>query len=147
MPSYDYKCPICGNIEEIVHSIKESPVIICDKCSGGKEKPMERLISGSPNFIIKGGTPASHWKEKRLRNKNNKDLELRQIDRYGTGPKLQPNVEGQMVESWSDAAKLAKDKGKNAESYNTLIEKEKRTSKLSGVDDLKWKKAKEEKNR
>ena len=45
--------------------------------------------------------------------------------------------------SWSDAAKLAKEAGMNAESYKPLIEKEQRTSKVSGVDDAKWKKAKE----
>jgi predicted double-glycine peptidase len=54
-------------------------------------------------------------------------------------------VAGVEQESWSDAAKLAKEAGLSADSYQPLIEKEKRTSKISGVDDAVWKKAKEEK--
>lgn len=30
MPRYDYKCPVCGNVEEHEHSIKEDPTIICE---------------------------------------------------------------------------------------------------------------------
>ena len=37
---------------------------------------------------------------------------------------LVPNVNGERVDSWSDAQKLAKDLGKNTESYNSLIKKE-----------------------
>ncbi len=37
---------------------------------------------------------------------------------------LAPNVDGERVDSWSDAQKLAKSKGKNADSYNALVQKE-----------------------
>jgi hypothetical protein len=96
----------------------------------------------SSGFIIRGGTETINWKEKRHHLKKNEELKVRQIDRYGTGPKLKPNVAGVEQASWGDAAKLAKEAGMNTESYQPMIEKEKRTSKVSGVDDAQWKKAK-----
>jgi len=58
-----------------------------------------------------------------------------------------PNVGGVTVDTWSDASKLAKESGMNAESYKPMIEKEKSTSKISGIDDKTWKAAKENKNK
>lgn len=150
MPTYDYKCPGCGHIEEVVHSIKKDPVINCQVCGiMGDENRMERLISrNTTGFIFKnGGTPSMAWKEKRLRHKKNKDLELRQIERYGSGPRIQPNVGGVEVDSWSDAQSMAKEAGLNAESYKPMVEKEKHVSKTSNIDDRAWKKAKENKDK
>jgi len=110
---------------------------------------MERLISwNGAGFILKGGTEAIHWKEKRNRIKKRAELGVKQIDRYGTegGIKLQPNVGGMPADSWSDAAKVAKEAGMSVDSYKPMIEKEKSTSK-SGVDDNKWKAAKENKDK
>ena len=44
------------------------------------------------------------------------------------GGSLAPNVDGERVDSWSDAQKLAKSKGKSAESYEPLVQKEKKGS-------------------
>lgn len=146
MSTYDYACDQCGHKEEQIHSMKEKPVYFCPDCKKvGKEVQMTRLFTLNPTgFIIKGGTEAINWKEKRYRLKKSAELGTRQIERYGTGPRLKPNVAGVEQESWSDAAKLAKEAGMNTESYQPMIEKEQRTSKVSGVDDTKWKKAKEE---
>jgi putative FmdB family regulatory protein len=148
MASYDYKCPECGFEEEQIHSMKTQPVFFCPVCkNSGKEVKLERQFSiNTTGFIIRGGTESINWKEKRYHQKKSVDLGVRQIDRYGTGPKLKPNVGGVEVESWTDASKLAKEAGMNADSYKPLIEKEKYVSKTSGVDDSKWKKAKEAKN-
>lgn len=145
MATYDYKCDRCGYLEEQIHSMNERPVFFCPQCkNNGKEVKMARLFTLNPSgFIIKGGTEAINWKEKRYRMKKNEELGMKQIERYGTGPKLKPNIAGVEQESWSDAAKLAKEAGMNAESYQPMIEKEKKTSKISGIDDAKWKKAKE----
>jgi len=97
-------------------------------------------------FIIKGGTEASRWKEKRVRMERRKELGVRQVERYGGSQKLRPNVAGVETDSWNDAAKMAREAGLNTESYEPLIEKEKRVSKSSGIDDLAWKSAKEQKN-
>jgi hypothetical protein len=123
--------------------MKEDPEFFCPKCNGQQIK-MERLISFSRNsFIIKGGSVAKDWKEERYRLKRSATMGVRQIERYGSGPRVKPNVAGIETDSWSDAAKLAKEAGLSAESYTPLIEKEKRVSKTSNVDDAAWKKAKD----
>jgi len=148
MPTYDYKCPACGHVKEVIHSIKESPRIVCDLCmlGGGENNAMERQISLSAGGFILGSSESMAWKEKRIRHKRNADLEVKQIDRWGSGPKLQPNVAGMEVDSWSDAAKLAKEAGMSDDSYKGHIEKEKSTGE-SGVDDRKWKAAKDNKDK
>lgn len=149
MPAYDYMCPICGDVKEVIHSIKEDPTIICESCSSEKgPAKMARKISGSINFFIKGGSADVHYREKQRRMKRSNEQAFKQIDRYGgSSPKLVPNVGGKEVESWSDAAKIAKDMGKNSDTYKPLIAAEKHTSKVSGVNDKKWKEAKENKNK
>jgi len=147
MPTYEYKCRNCKRTQEVIHSIKKDPEVLCKFCESNI--PMERLISwNGAGFILKGGTEAIHWKEKRNRIKKRAELGVKQIDRYGTegGIKLQPNVGGMPADSWSDAAKVAKEAGMSADSYKPMIEKEKSTSK-SGVDDNKWKAAKENKDK
>lgn len=140
MPTYEYKCNKCGLIKEIIHSIKIDPEISCDGCGF---KPMERMISRNISGFITKDTPSKLWKEKRYRNKKNAELSVKQIDRYGRGPRLQPNVDGQEVDSWSEAKKLAKDKGKNIATYDKRIEAERYTSKTSGINDKVYKATKE----
>jgi hypothetical protein len=107
---------------------------------------MIRLISFNRNsFIIKGESVAKDWKEERYRLKRSANMGVKQIERYGSGPRVKPNVAGVEVDSWSDAAKMAKEAGLNADSYTPMIEKEKRVSKISNIDDAAWKKAKENK--
>ena len=45
MPAYDYKCPWCGHIKEVTHSmLSEDPI----KCNNeGCEAVMEKMISKS----------------------------------------------------------------------------------------------------
>jgi putative FmdB family regulatory protein len=146
MPTYDYRCNSCQTVVEITHSIKDTPVIHCEIClRDGKQSPMERLISlNRGGFIMKQWTESMAWKTKRDKMKGGADLGVKQIERYGNGTSLQPNVAGMEVDSWSDAAKVAKEAGMRAETYEPLIEKEKRVSKSSGVDDTAWKAAKAE---
>lgn len=143
MPTYEYHCKKCKNVQEEIHSIKLDPEIVCQECG---EKPMERLISKSIAGFITGDTEAKLWKEKRWRHKKNAQLGVKQIDRYGTGPRLAPNVNGQEVGSWSEAKKLAKEQGKDTSSYDSYIQKEKSTSKISGVNDKTYKEAKSKLN-
>jgi len=82
VPSYDYKCPSCGFVIEIIHSIKDSSQFFCEKC--GSKEPLERLISFNRTGFICKGSEASAWKEKRYRVKKNADLGVKQIERYGS---------------------------------------------------------------
>lgn len=144
MPTYEYRCPACEIVSEIVHSIKEDPVFHCTVCStDGKTVVLERMISKGIGFTFKEWTEPMSYKMKREKRSLGAKLETKQIERYGSGPRLQPNVGGVEVDSWSDAQKVAKECGMNESSYEGVIEKEKKTSKISGVDDAKWKAAKE----
>lgn len=146
MPTYEYKCPECNIVMEVTHSIKETPDIFCPSENHPEDSKikMERLISrNSAGFIFKQWTEAQTFKIGRDKRKQNADLEVRQIERYGSGPKLQPNVAGMEVDSWSDAKKVASEAGMSTASYDSLIAKESSVSKTSGVDDKKWKAAKE----
>lgn len=127
MPTYEYKCNECGVIEEIVHSIKESPLIECPYCKNkGKKVTMERLISlNKGGFIFKQWTEAQAYKIKRDRYNKSEELGKKQKERYGEGPKLVPNVGGEEVGSWEEAKKLAASKKLNTNTYDKFIEKNK----------------------
>jgi len=126
MPTYDYECKECGTKEEHVHSMKEDPEIRC-KCGG----VMKRLISlNFGGFILKGGTPAIHDREKRNRKKRSVEMDKRQRARYGeAASRIHPNVAGVRTDSWTDAQKMAKEAGMNSESYKPWVEKEKKDKK------------------
>lgn len=145
MPAYDYKCPTCGIVVEQIHSIKESPLIPCPECEKvGSTVIMERMISlNTSGFIFKSWTEPMSYKASRQKQSSIADMEARQIERYGSGPRLQPNVAGLETSSWGEAQSLAKEAGLNTSSYDSHIEKEKHVSKSSGVDDRKWKKVKD----
>jgi putative FmdB family regulatory protein len=139
---YDYKCTKCGNIEEQYHGMNETPEFKCLECGS----PSERIFTiNRTGFIIRGEAPSKVVKEQGYRRKHNADLGVRQVERYGSGPVAIPNVKGQEVGSWSEAARLAKSEGLNSDSYKPMIEKEKTISKTSNIDDKVWKAAKETK--
>lgn len=99
---------------------------------------MDRIISKNiAGFSIKGGTASIHYREKRNRVKRNQDLEKRQRERYGDGPKIAPNIAGVRTDSWSDAQKMAKEAGMNHESYTPYVEKEKKKHKGKIITQVK----------
>ena len=96
----------------------------CPSCGHSNEK----IFKPTTNFILKG----DGWTGKNLRIKNqmrekNKKLDARtsEMKRDQPNVSLAPNVDGERVDSWADAQKLAKSKGKNTESYAPLVAKEK----------------------
>jgi len=123
MPRYDYRCTACGEVEELIHSMSESPVYFCSKCRAPMERQFTPNIGG---FIIKGGTPAMHWKEKRQRIRKSEMLAEKQKTLGRTGPKVKPNIAGYETGTWSDAQKMAKEAGLNSDSYTPYVEKEKK---------------------
>lgn len=50
MPTYDYRCGICGHIHELFTTMSDDKLKKCPKCNRRKAK---RLISKG-NFILKG---------------------------------------------------------------------------------------------
>lgn len=52
MPSYDYQCPKCGKLCEVIKSIKEfDRVELCPEC----KEEMSRGIPTKTSFSLKGG--------------------------------------------------------------------------------------------
>ena len=73
---YEYSCE-CGNVQEEIHGMNDSPTIRCNKCS----KIMKRVISGGTGVIFKGGgwtTSDSSFKQS-MEQKNEK-LKKKMID-------------------------------------------------------------------
>lgn len=114
---YDYQCPDCKKIEEQIHGMSENPEYKCSVCGTVMIK-----VFAPTRFIMRGGTEAIHYREKRNHLKKNEILKEKQ--KRHKGPRIQPNVAGMEVDSWKDAQKLAKEAGLNAESYTPFIEKE-----------------------
>jgi len=50
MPTYDYKCEVCGLTFEYRQAITESPLTVCPRCQG----KVRRLISGGAGILLKG---------------------------------------------------------------------------------------------
>jgi len=113
MPRYTVVCRECEVYKDIFHSISQKPVLICETCGTSLQK-----IISNPNIHLKG----DNWtgkllKEKELRTRNSQHLGRKQHLEH-TPEKVLPNVDGQVVSSWPEAKKLAKDKGYNTSSYD-----------------------------
>ena len=50
MPTYEYRCDVCGEKFEFMQSITEDPVENCPKCGGS----VRRLIGAGAGIIFKG---------------------------------------------------------------------------------------------
>lgn len=126
MPTYDYRCAGCENSYTARLSMKDCNIPQpCPECGemGDKVPSVPQIIFKGDGWMTKNGRVSAQMKEK------NRRLDARQQEmkrETNVGGTLVPNVNGERVDSWSDAQKLAKDKGKNADSYTTLVEKEKR---------------------
>ena len=51
MPTYEYKCELCGHVMEEFQSMKADPLVKCPNC--GKDG-LKRLIGGGSGMIFKG---------------------------------------------------------------------------------------------
>lgn len=127
MATYDYFCDRCGITKEYVHGMKENPEILCTEC-GYK---MERLISHNiGGFILKGGTPSIHYREKENRKRHSEEMARRQKEHYGDPAKIKPNIAGIETGSWENAHTIAKEIQKETgiipETYASLAANEKK---------------------
>jgi len=127
VPTYAYHCDDCGlDFEKILPISRYDEKQDCPDCGAG---PAKKMVT-RPNFILKG----DGWAGKnnriagQMRKKNQRlDAKQRERSRSGSGGvRLAPNVEGERVESWSEASKLAKSKGKDTSGYDRLAAKEKK---------------------
>ena len=120
MLTYTFECLSCGNQFEREMSIKECDTPQTCECGGASKKI---VVLNETGFILSG----DGWASKDMRTKAQMTERGRKAGRRSKGiptPKLVPNVEGEQVDSWSEAKKLAASKGKNATSYDPLVQKE-----------------------
>jgi len=123
MPIYDYECPKCEtSFERVLPIARYDEPQTCD-CGTVATK-----VISAVGFVLKG----DDWPGKNLRIKGqmarkNERIVSRQNDMKREAPAvtLAPNVNGERVESWSDAQKLASSKGLNSDSYNAKVREEK----------------------
>jgi putative FmdB family regulatory protein len=50
MPTYEYRCPSCGNDFELFQKMSDEPVAACPKC----DTPSQRRLSGGAGLLFKG---------------------------------------------------------------------------------------------
>ena len=82
MPTYDYQCSSCSNVQEEIHSFKDSPVIKCNECGSSCEKSFS--VTGS--FILKGsGWPSTDARFKQNMAKKNEKMKLKMTDKTIAG--------------------------------------------------------------
>jgi len=127
MPVYEFKCQNeeCASDFEVVLKLSayDTPQV-CPEC--GCEKTQRKI--SNVGFILQGpGWPskADRVNKQMLARREKVGRRENQLRNEAPGVALVPNVDGERTDSWSEAQKLAKDKGKDTKSYTPMIEKEK----------------------
>lgn len=126
MPTYEYQCQAsdCEYPFEVRLSLSEyNAPQVCPMCGGVARKLISAL-----NFVLRGDDwPGKNIKIKGQMAAKNERLTAKQnaMRRDAPGMTLAPNVGGERVGSWSEAQKLASEKGLSTASYEAKIKEEK----------------------
>lgn len=119
MPIYEYQCESCElQFQKLLPVSQCSDPQPCGECDSASRK----LVS-SVNFNLVGdGWAGKNDRVKRQMAAKNKRLDAKQAEmkRDAPGMTLAPNVNGERVDSWADASRLAKSKGKDTKGYDKL---------------------------
>tara|TARA_R110000824_G_scaffold111593_1_gene260207 strand:+ start:1529 stop:1915 length:387 start_codon:yes stop_codon:yes gene_type:complete len=126
MPTYEYRCEECqSEFDKVLPMARYNEPQECPSC---KHNPAKKLVSVGSGFILKG----DGWAGKnnrisgQMRNKN-RNLTRRQMARKKDATiHLAPNVDGERVDTWSEATSLAKSKGKDTSGYSQRAAVEKK---------------------
>jgi predicted nucleic acid-binding Zn ribbon protein len=124
MATFDFKCPECENVQEVwVQRISLADELHppCEKCGTPTSKTFI-AANFTGHFVLKGEWDGKLAREAKYRQKRSEQMAKKQKDNVFV-PKLQPNVEGERVDSWSDAKKLAKDKGYDTTNYDNKVQR------------------------
>jgi putative FmdB family regulatory protein len=126
MPNYEYKCDECAHsFERMLKIAQYKDPQDCPECGHG---PAKKMITGGSGFILRGDGWAgkNNRVKSQMRRKNQRLRGKEDQWKRDASPTLTPNVGGEQVESWSDASKLARAKGKDTSGYDKLARKEKK---------------------
>jgi len=123
MPIYEYACPSCNVRFEVVKRMKNSGIPEnCPECGTQGEKQVSLT-----SFVLKGDDwPGKAQRVKGQMKARRETLAQKEKDHAAPPMQLKPNVGGEETGTWSEAQKLAASKGKNTDSYEPLVQKEKR---------------------
>ena len=126
MPLYSYHCDDCDHaFDEMARMSDYKEPQPCPECGVSAPRVMGDRF---PGVVLAGDGWVS--KNERIRGQmraKNKRLAAKEREMKGDGvlPSLQPNVGGERTETWAEASRLAKSKGKDTSGYNTYAHKEK----------------------
>lgn len=124
MPVYEYRCKYCmHNFDELLTFSGAKEPQECPQC---ESLDTERIIS-KPQVIFKGdGWADKNAKIKKQMARKNSRLDRKQNEMKRDAPSvtLAPNVDGERVDTWSEASKLAKSKGKDTQGYDKKAREE-----------------------
>jgi len=122
MPTYTYKCNACADEFEKVVPFSEAKAP--QECACGQQAA--RSLSGV-SFMLKG----DDWAGKNIKIRGQMDVKNRVLEakqseqkRHMASMQLAPNVDGERVDSWADAKKLAAERGKATSTYDALVQRE-----------------------
>ena len=127
MPVYTFKCGGCETqFDRTLRVTQRTEPQGCPECS-----TVAKQVVGNIGFVLKGDAwPGKAIKIRGQMRDRQKAASSRQRDRKfdGGGMSLTPNVDGQRVDSWEEAKKLASSKGKNTSAYDSQIRRRKARS-------------------
>jgi putative FmdB family regulatory protein len=122
MPIYTYRCQTCEHQFETVLRLAEyDDPQACPECAA---TPAKRIIASSVGFVLRGdGWAGKNLKVKGQMARRRERLADKEREQRHDNPgmRLAPNVGGERVDSWAEAKKLAKSKGKDTSSYDGVI--------------------------
>jgi len=124
MPTYTYTCTACETKVDKRRAVSErDEALPCPECG---EETKRASVYG-----LRFNLPGDDWASKngrisgQMAEKNRKlKAKEEQMKRDAPGMRLAPNVEGERVDTWSEAKRLAESKGKDGSSYDPMIKKE-----------------------
>lgn len=125
MPLYSYRCDSCElDFDDSAKIAEYQDPRPCPECGADSPRTMGDRF---PGFVLKGDDwPGKNLRVKQQMARKNERLAGREREMKGDGmvPSLAPNVDGERTDSWSEATKLAKSKGKDTSGYEKYARKE-----------------------
>lgn len=123
VPIYAYRCETCeDDFDRMLPLSRFDEPQICETCG-----VTARKVITSINFNLSGDDwPSKNERIKKQMVSKNRGLTTKQNERLRDQPHvtLVPNVNGERVDSWSEAQKLAASQGKEASTYEPMVKKE-----------------------
>lgn len=119
MPEYSFRCsgPACGAVfAKNMAIVNRNAPQDCPKCG----EPAEKQIASGVGGVLRGDVwPGKNMtvKQQMAARRARVGEREHQLKMEGPQANLVPNVDGERVDSWDEAAKLASSKGKNPQEY------------------------------